>query len=91
MAAARLLWAEPSAVALARMAGTAARWAFAATIVLSPFRARFLLAARPSPPVYGDFTDLLAWLRASVYRHGHRYRAARLIEKVTGSPPENSA
>jgi carboxypeptidase Taq len=37
----------------------------------------------------GDFTDLLGWLRASVYRHGHRYRAARLIEKVTGSSPDH--
>ncbi len=39
--------------------------------------------------VRGDFTDLLGWLRASVYRHGHRYRAARLIEKGTGSPPDH--
>jgi carboxypeptidase Taq len=37
----------------------------------------------------GDFSELLGWLRASVYRHGHRYRAARLIEKVTGSPPDH--
>lgn len=37
----------------------AARFAFAATVVLSPFRARIELLARPSPPVYGDFTDVL--------------------------------
>ena len=36
-----------------------ARFGLAATIVLSPFRARIELLARPDPPVYRDFTDLL--------------------------------
>ncbi len=46
----------------ARVAGVAdavARIASGALIVLSPFRARIVLLARPDPPVYGDFTDLL--------------------------------
>ncbi len=44
-----------------------ARVAFAATIVLSPFRARIDLVARPITPVYGDFTDvLLAWSDVAV-------------------------
>jgi O-antigen ligase len=46
--------------------GVAARraaWlAFAALVVLSPFRARIELVARPTVPVYGDYTDfLLFW------------------------------
>ena len=39
-----------------------AKLAFGLVIVLSPFRARFELAARPSPPLYGDYTNfLLFW------------------------------
>jgi len=45
--------------ALADSAQPAARLAFAALIVLSPFRARIELLARPTPPIYGDFTDIL--------------------------------
>ena len=45
--------------ALADSARAAARLAFAALIVLSPFRARIELLARPTPPIYGDFTDIL--------------------------------
>jgi carboxypeptidase Taq len=37
----------------------------------------------------GEFTVLLDWLRAKVYRQGHRYLASRLIEHVTGSPPDH--
>lgn len=37
----------------------------------------------------GDFTGLLGWLREKVYRHGHRYPAARLIEHATGAPPNH--
>jgi len=37
----------------------------------------------------GDFGGLLGWLREKVYRHGGRYPAARLIERVTGSPPDH--
>jgi O-antigen ligase len=34
-------------------------FAFSVLIVISPFRARIELIARPTPPVYGDFTDIL--------------------------------
>lgn len=37
----------------------------------------------------GDFAGLLEWLRTHVYRQGSRYRAAELIERVTGSPPDH--
>ncbi|HEX5270731.1 MAG TPA: carboxypeptidase M32 [Gemmataceae bacterium] len=36
----------------------------------------------------GDFGALLGWLREKVYREGGRYSASRLIERVTGSPPD---
>ncbi len=45
--------------ALADAARPLSRVAFAALVILSPFRARFELAARPSPPVYGDYTNFL--------------------------------
>lgn len=35
----------------------------------------------------GEFTPLLEWLRANVHRQGQRFRAAALIERVTGRPP----
>ena len=34
----------------------------------------------------GDFGPLLGWLRDRIHRHGRRYRAAELVEKVTGKP-----
>jgi carboxypeptidase Taq len=37
----------------------------------------------------GDFRPLLDWLRAQVHAHGQRYRAAELIERVTGSKPDH--
>src|SRR6185312_7195965 len=37
----------------------------------------------------GEFTGLLQWLRNRVHRQGHRYRSARLIAVVTGSPPDH--
>jgi carboxypeptidase Taq len=37
----------------------------------------------------GDFSGLLAWLRDKVYRQGSRYGAARLVEHVTGAPPDH--
>ena len=53
--------------AVAETTRAVARVAFAATIVLSPFRARVDVLARPIPPVYGDFTDvLLAWSDVAV-------------------------
>ena len=38
-----------------------AYFTFAATIVLAPFRFRFVLVSRPVPLVYGDFTDFLVF------------------------------
>jgi carboxypeptidase Taq len=37
----------------------------------------------------GDYSGLLAWLRAKVHREGQRYRPAELIERVTGSKPDH--
>jgi carboxypeptidase Taq len=39
----------------------------------------------------GDFRTLSRWLGEQVHRHGRRYTAAALIERVTGSAPEPSA
>jgi carboxypeptidase Taq len=37
----------------------------------------------------GEFGGLVRWLTERVYRQGSRYPSARLIEKVTGSPPNH--
>jgi carboxypeptidase Taq len=37
----------------------------------------------------GDFGGLLGWLREKVHRQGQRYRAADLVERVTGSRPDH--
>jgi carboxypeptidase Taq len=37
---------------------------------------------------HGDFGGLLGWLRDKVHRHGSRFRAAQLMERATGSPPD---
>lgn len=34
----------------------------------------------------GDFSGLLGWLRERVHRHGGRYSATRLLERITGAP-----
>ncbi len=34
----------------------------------------------------GRFTTLLEWLRENIHRHGRRYSAAQLCERVTGRP-----
>lgn len=39
----------------------------------------------------GDYAPLLRWLRDNIHRHGQRYRARDLIERVTGSPPDPGA
>ncbi len=44
---------------LAARVQTLLRLAFAATIILIPFRMRLTLLARPQLPIYGDYTDLL--------------------------------
>jgi carboxypeptidase Taq len=37
----------------------------------------------------GEFAALVGWLERRVYRQGGRYPSARLIEVVTGSPPDH--
>jgi carboxypeptidase Taq len=37
----------------------------------------------------GDFRSLLDWLRARIHRQGQRYRAAALVERVTGARPDH--
>jgi carboxypeptidase Taq len=37
----------------------------------------------------GDFAGLLGWLRENVHRHGYRFPAERLVERVTGTPLSN--
>ncbi|MCB2231583.1 carboxypeptidase M32 [bacterium] len=34
----------------------------------------------------GNFANLLGWLRKNIHRHGQRYRANVLCEKITGKP-----
>jgi carboxypeptidase Taq len=34
----------------------------------------------------GEFGPLLGWLRENVHRHGKRYRAGELVQRVTGRP-----
>ena len=37
----------------------------------------------------GEFGELVRWLGARIYRQGGRHPSARLIEVVTGSPPDH--
>jgi len=39
----------------------------------------------------GEFRTLREWLGENIHRHGKRYVAADLVEKVTGNPPNPSA
>ena len=34
----------------------------------------------------GEFAPLLGWLRQNIHRHGKRYTAAQLAQRVTGKP-----
>ena len=34
----------------------------------------------------GDFRPLRDWLREKIHRHGQRWSAAELVERVTGRP-----
>jgi carboxypeptidase Taq len=34
----------------------------------------------------GEFSSLLSWLRERIHRHGRRYRAVELCERLTGKP-----
>jgi carboxypeptidase Taq len=47
------------------------------------------VAARPEIPGQigcGEFETLHQWLKENVYRHGRKYQAPELIERVTGTP-----
>ena len=54
--------------------------------------AQFFEAAREAIPgldegfAAGRFSGLLEWLRENIHRHGRRYTAAELCERVTGKP-----
>ena len=48
-----------SRLGCARVARLGHRTAFVAVVVLSPWRARISLVTRRTPPIYGDFTDVL--------------------------------
>jgi carboxypeptidase Taq len=39
----------------------------------------------------GEFEPLLGWLRERIHRHGNRYRAPELVQKVTGNPLDHGA
>jgi carboxypeptidase Taq len=39
----------------------------------------------------GEFRQLREWLGENIHRHGKRYPAAKLVERVTGAPPDPSA
>ncbi len=52
-------------------------------------RARIELGDMGEAFARGDFGGLLGWLSDKVYRQGGRYAAARLIERVTGAPPDH--
>ncbi|MBY0523711.1 MAG: carboxypeptidase M32 [Gemmataceae bacterium] len=41
------------------------------------------------PFARGEFAGLLDWLRANVHRQGQRYHSAKLVEHITGSPPDH--
>jgi carboxypeptidase Taq len=34
----------------------------------------------------GQFTTLHSWLKDNIYQHGHKFTAAELVERITGSP-----
>jgi carboxypeptidase Taq len=34
----------------------------------------------------GQFSNLREWLRENIHKHGQRYRATKLVQKVTGKP-----
>jgi len=56
------------------------------------FGAQFYRAALRAHPeivaeiAQGRFVTLLGWLRENIYRHGSKYTASELIERVTGGP-----
>lgn len=47
------------------------------------------IAAHPEIPdriATGDFTVLHDWLQANIYRHGRKFTAAQMLDRVTGKP-----
>ena len=40
---------------------------------------------------HGEFQPLREWLREKIHRHGMRYQAAELVERVTGRAPASDA
>jgi carboxypeptidase Taq len=40
----------------------------------------------PSQFARGDFAPLLGWLHENIHRHGKRYRAGDLVQRITGKP-----
>ena len=48
-----------------------------------------MLKAHPEVPAEierGTFSTLLGWLRENIYRHGRKYTATELVQRVTGGP-----
>jgi len=43
-------------------------------------------AGRDSDIARGDFSALLAWLRAELHQHGRKFQPQELVERITGSP-----
>jgi carboxypeptidase Taq len=39
----------------------------------------------------GDFAPLLGWLRVHIHRHGQRYSATELVQRITGKPLSHAA
>ena len=64
-----------------------------ATGLLALFIVPLVLYLVAFPDLVGAATfasgGLLGWLREKVYRQGGRYPARRLIERVTGAPPDH--
>ncbi len=56
------------------------------------YAAQFYAAAERAMPDLatrirrGELDSLLEWLRANIHRHGQRYRAGELVERVAGKP-----
>jgi carboxypeptidase Taq len=43
------------------------------------------IPALPSNIRSGDFSELLAWLREKVHRHGAKFDPQEMVQKITGS------
>ena len=57
--------------------------------IMSALFYRQALQAHPEIPAQigrGEFGTLHGWLRENIYRHGAKFTANELIERVTGGP-----